>query len=93
MPSNFTFLEREFPILYNIGTTAELYFHQDPVYCLTRLRSFGEKLTEILFTEHGLEFPFDNSFHNRLKTLAEDKLLPFAIKDLGHMNAYPGLWD
>ncbi|WP_236648846.1 DUF4145 domain-containing protein [Spirosoma sp. 209] len=82
MPSNFTFLEREFPILYNIGNTAELYFHQDPVYCLTRLRSFGEKVTELLFTEHGLEFPSENSFHNRLRTLADEKLLPVAIKDL-----------
>ncbi|WP_338874894.1 type I restriction-modification system endonuclease [Spirosoma sp. SC4-14] len=82
MPSNFTFLESEFPILFNIGSTAEQYYHPDPVYCLTRLRTFGEKLTEFLFKEHALEFPYDNSFHNRLVTLVDEKLLPFAIKDL-----------
>ncbi len=39
MPSNFTFLEHEFPLLYNIGNTAEFYYHQDPVYCLAKLRA------------------------------------------------------
>ncbi|GAB3552256.1 type I restriction-modification system endonuclease [Spirosoma fluminis] len=82
MPSNFTFLESEFPILYNTGSSAELYFHKDPVYCLTRLRSFAEKTTELIFTEHALAFPLENSFHNRLKTLVDENLLPYAIKEL-----------
>ncbi|MFC2188504.1 type I restriction-modification system endonuclease [Fulvivirgaceae bacterium LMO-SS25] len=82
--SNFSYLEKEFPILYNIGQAAEFNLFQDPVTCLFKLRQFGEKLTELLFDEHHLEFPFDNSFHNRLKTLEFENVLPFQIKDLLH---------
>ena len=39
-------------------------------------------MTELLFNEHRLEFPRDNSFHNRLKTLTFDGILPTLIKDL-----------
>ncbi|WP_205319224.1 hypothetical protein [Runella rosea] len=64
MDSNFFFLKDEFPILFNIGVSAENYLHRGPVYCLSKLRLFGEKLTQLLFEEHALEFPLDNSFHN-----------------------------
>jgi len=82
--SNFSYLESEFPILFNIGQAAEFNLHQDPVTCLFKLRQFGEKLTEILFEEHHLEFPYDNSFHNRLKTLEFENVLPNSVKDLLH---------
>ncbi len=68
-PSNLSYLEKEYPILFNIGQAAEFNIHQDPITCLFKLRQFGEKLTEYLFEEHHLEFPYGNSFHNRLKTL------------------------
>lgn len=90
MPSNFTFLQDEFSILYNTGVAAEAYLHADPVYCLSKLRLFAEKLTELLFDEHALEFPADNSFHNRLKTLEAENLLPYAIKDLLFRNKKRG---
>ena len=83
--SNFSFLEKEFPLLYTIGISAESYLHSDPVYCLVKLRLFGEKMTEILFEEHALDFPPDNSFHNRLETLKEEKILPLAVKDLFYL--------
>lgn len=80
--SNFSFLEEEFPILFNIGQSAEFYLHQDPVACLFKIRLFGERLTEKLFEEHALQFPYDNSFHNRLKALEYERVLPATIKDL-----------
>lgn len=80
--SNFNFLENEFPILFNIGQSAEFNLHQDPVTCLFKLRLFCERLTDKLFEEHALEFPADNSFHNKLKTLEYEKVLPLNIKDL-----------
>jgi type I restriction enzyme R subunit len=89
MFSNFSFLEREFPLLHTIGISAESYLHSDPVYCLVKLRLFSEKMTEILFNEHALDFPADNSFHNRLELLKEEKLLPLAVKDLLSMNNLP----
>ncbi len=82
--SNFSYLETEFPILFNIGQAAEFNLHEDPVTCLFKLRQFGEKLTEILFEEHHLEFPYENTFHNRLKTLEFEGILPSAVKDLFH---------
>ncbi len=54
--SNFAYLEEEFPILFNTGQVAE-YNLQDPITSLFKLRQFGERLTEILFDKHRLEFP------------------------------------
>ncbi|AEI49713.1 type I restriction-modification system endonuclease [Runella slithyformis] len=82
MDSNFSFLKDEFPILFNIGVSAENYLHRDPVYCLSKLRLFGEKLTQLLFEEHALEFPRDNSFHNQLVMLSEEDILPTVVKDM-----------
>lgn len=90
--SNFQFLENEYPILYNIGTVAEYNLHTDPITTFFKLRQFGERLSEILFDEHHLEFPADNTFHNRLKTLEFEKTLPrnildflFLLKDKGNI--------
>lgn len=80
--SNFAYLESEFPILFNIGQSAEFNLYQDPVISLFKLRQFGEKLTELLFEIHRLEFPYDNSFHNRLKTLEFERVLPIRVTDL-----------
>lgn len=82
--SNFSYLEKEFPILWNIGQAAEFNLYEDPVTCLFKLRQFGEVLTEYLFEEHRIEFPYDNSFHNRLKTLEFESILPGNVKDLLH---------
>lgn len=80
--SNFIFLEEEFPILFNVGQSAEYNLYQDPVTCLFKLRQFGEKVTELLFEEHYLEFPRENTFHNQLKTLEYEQIIPELIKNL-----------
>ena len=79
--NNFIFLKSEYPILYNIGTAAEHNLHIDPITSLFKLRQFGEKLSEIVFEEHHLEFPSENTFHNRVKTLEFEKLIPRNILD------------
>lgn len=94
--SNFSFLEPEYPLLFNIGQAAEGYLQKnDPVVCLIKLRQFGEKLTVHLFEEHQLDFPVENSFHNRLKELGFAQILPatirdmlFTIKDKGNIAAH-----
>jgi type I restriction enzyme R subunit len=80
--SNFQFLEKEFPILFNIGNSAELNLNADPVVSLFKLRQFGERITEIVFEEHSLDFPFDNTLHNRIKVLWFEKILPSTINDI-----------
>jgi len=81
-PSNFSFLEDEFAILFNIGQSAEFYLHQDPVSSMFKMRLFAERLTEKLFEEHALEFPYEDTQHNRLKMLEFENVLPSNIKDL-----------
>ena len=80
--SNYTYLEEEFPLLYNIGQSAEYYIYSDPAICISKLRSLGEKITEILFEKHALDIPKINSFHNRLKILEFEGILPEQVKDL-----------
>lgn len=80
--SNFSFLEPQFPLLSNLGTASEYHLYTDPVVALIKLRQFGESVTEIVFNEHGLQFPYDNTFHNRLKVLDDENLLPYRVKDL-----------
>lgn len=82
--SNFSYLEHEFPILFNIGLAAEFNLYQDPVTCLWKLRQFGERVSEMLFELHHLDFPYDNSFHSRLKALEYENILPPQVKDLLH---------
>jgi type I restriction enzyme R subunit len=80
--SNFKFLEEEYSILFNIMQRAEFNLHKDPVTSLFKARQFGEKLTEIIFSEHVLDLPYRNDFHNRLLVLKDEGILPYSIKDL-----------
>ena len=88
--SNFSYLEFEFPILFNIGQAAEFNLYQDPVTSLWKLRQFGERISELLFELHHLDFPYDNSFHSRLKTLEYENILPPQVKDLLHTIKHKG---
>jgi type I restriction enzyme R subunit len=79
--SNFIFLQKEYPILYNIGVVAEYTLNVDPITSLLKLRQFGEKLSEILLVEHKLNYPTDDTFHNRIKTLEFENVLPITVID------------
>lgn len=80
--SNFSFLENSFAMLHSLGTSAEYNIYSDPVVSLFKIRQFGERVTEILFDEHALEFPYQNNQHNRLKELEFEHILPNIVKDL-----------
>ncbi len=82
MNSNFNFLKNHFPILANLAESANFNVFADPVTSLFKLRLFGEKFVHILFEEHGMEFPFNNTFHNCLKELEYNQVLPDRVKDL-----------
>lgn len=45
--SNFNHLQKEFPILFNIGTAAEYNLYEDSVTSFFKLRQFVERLTEM----------------------------------------------
>jgi type I restriction enzyme R subunit len=80
--SNFLFLQKEYPLLANIGQSAEYYLHSESLFCLIKLRLWGEKLSELISEIHGLETSGYGNFANRLKTLAYEGILPTRISDL-----------
>ncbi|HBG70464.1 MAG: type I restriction-modification system endonuclease [Bacteroidetes bacterium GWF2_43_63] len=89
--SNFKFLEVDFSLLANIGTSAEFYCFSDPAVSLAKSRLFGEKLTELMFEYHVLMYPEKNDFSNRLRALKYKDILPptitnllYTIKDKGN---------
>ncbi|MBC8986660.1 type I restriction-modification system endonuclease [Pedobacter sp. N36a] len=79
--SNFNFLEEEFPLLFNLGQSAEYNLHPDPVTCLMKLRQFAEQLTILIYEAVGLEFPDMNTFHLQVKKLTAEGVLPSNISD------------
>jgi type I restriction enzyme, R subunit len=82
--SNFGFLEKEFTILFNIGSAAEYNLYTDPAATLWKLRVFEEKMGKYLFEEHDLENPYENTLHSRIRILEDEKVLPYAVASLVH---------
>ena len=83
--SNFDFLRDEFPALYTLGKEAEFQLHLDSAAALFKLRLFGEKLVDRLFTEHQLPALADNTQHRRLGELKRQGLLPRQVEDILHL--------
>ena len=82
MKSNFTFLNRYWPALAQIGETAENYLYSDPNACVYKLGMFSERLVqEILAFEHIAEPVEDNTHSNRIRLLKRAGLLPHDIDD------------
>lgn len=80
MKSNFDFLNRYWPALAQIGTTAETYVYSDPNACVCKLRIFAERLVqEITVFEHIAEPATDNTHENRIRILKRAGLLPHEI--------------
>jgi type I restriction enzyme R subunit len=80
--SNFGFLESEFPILFNLACSAEYNLHTDPVIALFKLRQLEEKLIAFIFETHNIDCRLDDSLHNRIRILDDDRLLPANIISL-----------
>ncbi len=57
MNTNFDFLSEEFPLLANLGESAEYNVFSDPVTTLFKLRQYGETFVQTLFDEQGMELP------------------------------------
>nr|WP_321454193.1 type I restriction-modification system endonuclease [uncultured Carboxylicivirga sp.] len=82
MHTNFDFLSEEFPLLANLAKSAEYNVFSDPVTALFKLRQYGETFVQTLFDEHGIELPREATFHNCLKELEYNGVLPDRVKDL-----------
>lgn len=84
MKSNFSFLANEYPILFNLGQSAENNVHQDPGVTLFKLRLMSEKMVDLIFEVHQLDFPYDNSIFAKLETLKDEGILEQNILSLFH---------
>lgn len=80
MKSNFKFLDRYWPALYEMGFAAESYLYSDPNACIYKLGMFAERLIqEILVFERITEPYTDNTHANRIRVLKRAGLLPREI--------------
>jgi Type I site-specific restriction-modification system, R (restriction) subunit and related helicases len=83
MESNFTFLESNFPVLAQIGNTAEEYLYSDPNSCLIKLGLLGETIVNLMMQFDSIQPPsYDNTHANRIKLLKGQGLLPREIDDI-----------
>ena len=97
---NFWYLN-EFPLLQNTAQSAEYYVYSDPTASLSKQRFFIEKATELLFSEHFIEHPYDDTIHNRLRILKRERVLNdikitnsfYQIKDKGNVAIHDGKGD
>lgn len=82
MSTNFTFLQKDFPILYNLALGAEYNLYEDPVSSLVKMRQFVEKMVGVLYQAHFMEFPYNSHLATRIKQLEYDGILPDRLRDL-----------
>jgi len=83
MKSNFAFLEKSFPVLANLGSTAESYLYTDTNSCLIKLGIFGETIVNLMLELDQISPPdYDNTHSNRLKRLKKEGLITQSIDDI-----------
>lgn len=84
MNSNFSFLDKEFPVLSQFGRNAEAYLYSDSNSCLMKLGMIGETIVNLMFTYDKIKLPYENNAANRISTLARKGLLTQDLADILH---------
>ncbi len=83
MGSNFSFLDATFPVLMNLGSTAEKYLYSDTNSCLIKLGLFGETIVNLMLQLDDIPRPDSNDTHaSRIKILKKEGLLSKSIDDI-----------
>ncbi|MBU5268603.1 DEAD/DEAH box helicase family protein [Clostridium cochlearium] len=81
--SNFTFLNKKWPILAKLGTQAERYLHTDNNASMLKMRMFGEQIIDYILAALKIEAP---QFANQ-----DDKIK--LLRKSGINGAIPDLFD
>lgn len=84
MPSNFEFLEKNFPVLADYGRKAENYLYSDSNSCLMKLGMIGETIVNLIFKYDRISIPYDNTAVIRIDTLYREGLIDTEIQDILH---------
>ena len=83
MTSNFEFLNRYWPVLYQIGSAAENYLFSDANACIYKLGMLGEQVVQEIFLYDHLPFPqYDDSQSERIRILKKEGMLPENIDNI-----------
>lgn len=83
MKSNFSFLEKDFTVLAQIGSAAERYLYSDANSCLIKLGMFGETIVNLMLKLDKIDPPaFDNTHANRIRLLKKNGMIPSEIDDI-----------
>ena len=84
MPSNFRFLENEFPVLANFGKLAEKYCYDDPNSCLIKLGMMGETIVDLMYTYDNIALPYENTAVVKINNLVSEGMLTRDLSDILH---------
>jgi type I restriction enzyme R subunit len=84
MGSNFSFLERSWPLLASIGEQAETYLYSDPSVALVKARQFIEALVQRIYIEERIPEPIRPDLVERLRGIASLDILPASELDALH---------
>lgn len=84
MNSNFCFLKKDFPVLFNFGQLAEEYCYSDSNSCLMKLGMIGETIVNLMFTYDRISLPVDNTAVKRIDTLYREGLLTQDLVEILH---------
>ncbi|MBO4852390.1 MAG: type I restriction-modification system endonuclease [Schwartzia sp.] len=84
MNSNFSFLQKTFPVLANFGVLAEKYCYDDSNSCLMKLGMIGETVVNLIFTYDRLPRPADDNAAKRINILSREGLITRDLADILH---------
>ena len=84
MKGNFSFLERDFPVLAQFGQKAEAYLYSDSNSCLMKLGMIGEAIVNLMFAYDRITLPIENTAVNRITILSREGLLTQDLVDILH---------
>ena len=84
MKSNFSFLDKDFPVLAQFGKNAEAYLYSDSNSCLMKLGMIGETIVNLMFTYDKIALPLENTAVNRISVLFREGLLSQDLVNIFH---------
>lgn len=87
MDSNFEFLNRYWPLLYQLGSASENYLFSDPNTAIIKMGQFGEALIQFIMAEERISLAPDveNTQENRINMLVFEGLLTTDMAEKLHL--------
>ena len=76
MTSNFEFMNRYWPVLYQIGSASESYLYSDPNACIYKLGQIGELVAQEIARMENITLPYQkDTQYDLIRRLSQEGLL------------------